>query len=223
MEPSLPGLPFDHAALIDERGRPDFRDVFGAYAGRSIDIATAITRVRLSAVDLTELRLSDLEHFRVLVSELNALQLDGEAHAIQADPKKAAEPGQAYQYLGKTVPVERLRERYKDLPEAEEMFPERKPARAKSREAAALEDVFHRTSRRAYQSVVSLEIERPARIRVRAHDRFGEERSFEAEGLEARVIQHEVDHLDGVLILDRASRSDRREAMKTLREALRES
>lgn len=89
MEPSLPGLPFDHAALIDERGRPDFRDVFGAYAGRSIDIATAITRVRLSAVDLTELQLSDLEHFRVLVSELNALQLDGEAHAIQADPKKA--------------------------------------------------------------------------------------------------------------------------------------
>lgn len=70
---------------------------------------------------------------------------------------------------------------------------------------------------------VSLEIERPARIRVRAHDRFGKERSFEAEGLEARVIQHEVDHLDGVLILDRASRSDRREAMKTLREALRES
>jgi peptide deformylase len=37
------------------------------------------------------------------------------------------------------------------------------------------------------------------------------------------VIQHEVDHLDGVLILDRASRSDRREAMRTLREALRES
>lgn len=70
---------------------------------------------------------------------------------------------------------------------------------------------------------VSLEIERPARIRVRAHDRHGEERQFEAEGLEARVIQHEVDHLDGVLILDRASRSDRREAMKTLREALRES
>jgi peptide deformylase len=70
---------------------------------------------------------------------------------------------------------------------------------------------------------VGLEIERPARIRVRAHDPFGEEFEIEAEGLEARVIQHEVDHLDGVLILDRASRSDRREAMKTLREALRES
>ena len=32
------------------------------------------------------------------------------------------------------------------------------------------------------------------------------------------MIQHEVDHLDGVLILDRASRGDRREAMRTLRE-----
>ncbi len=70
---------------------------------------------------------------------------------------------------------------------------------------------------------VSLEIERPLRIRVRAQDRFGEERQFEAEGLEARVIQHEVDHLDGVLILDRASRSDRREAMRILREATRGS
>lgn len=69
---------------------------------------------------------------------------------------------------------------------------------------------------------VGLEIERPVRIRVRAHDPGGEERRFEAEGLEARVIQHEVDHLDGVLILDRASRADRREAMKALREALRE-
>ena len=70
---------------------------------------------------------------------------------------------------------------------------------------------------------VSLEIERPMRIRVLARDRFGEERRFEAEGLEARVIQHEVDHLDGVLILDRASRADRREAMRILREATRGS
>jgi peptide deformylase len=44
----------------------------------------------------------------------------------------------------------------------------------------------------------------------------------EASGLEARVIQHEIDHLDGVLILDRTSREQRREAMKTLRELQRE-
>jgi peptide deformylase len=42
---------------------------------------------------------------------------------------------------------------------------------------------------------------------------------IEASGLEARVIQHEVDHLDGVLILDRTSRDQRKEAMRILREA----
>ena len=41
------------------------------------------------------------------------------------------------------------------------------------------------------------------------------------EGLEARVIQHEIDHLDGVLILDRTSREQRKEAMRALREAPR--
>ena len=47
----------------------------------------------------------------------------------------------------------------------------------------------------------------------------GEDRLVEASGLEARVIQHEMDHLDGVLILDRASREQKREAMRQLREA----
>ena len=42
-------------------------------------------------------------------------------------------------------------------------------------------------------------------VRVRAQDAQGEELEIEAEGLEARVIQHEIDHLDGVLILDRIS------------------
>jgi peptide deformylase len=42
---------------------------------------------------------------------------------------------------------------------------------------------------------------------------------IEASGLEARVIQHELDHLDGVLILDRTTRDQRREAMRVLREA----
>ena len=44
--------------------------------------------------------------------------------------------------------------------------------------------------------------------------------TIEASGLEARVIQHEIDHLDGVLVLDRISRSQRKEAMRALREAL---
>ena len=57
-------------------------------------------------------------------------------------------------------------------------------------------------------------------IVVRALDEYGEPLRIEASGLEARVIQHEMDHLDGVLVLDRISRSQRKEAMKALREAL---
>jgi peptide deformylase len=66
---------------------------------------------------------------------------------------------------------------------------------------------------------VTVDVERPVHVRVRAVDEQGETRSVEASGLEARVIQHEMDHLDGVLILDRTSRDQRREAMRTLREA----
>jgi peptide deformylase len=67
---------------------------------------------------------------------------------------------------------------------------------------------------------VHVDVERPVYVRVKALNEFGEPLSIEASGLEARVIQHEVDHLDGVLVLDRISRSQRKEAMKALREAL---
>ena len=66
---------------------------------------------------------------------------------------------------------------------------------------------------------VHVEVERPMRVRVRAQDETGQPREVEAEGLEARVIQHEIDHLDGVLILDRVSREARKEAMRAMREA----
>jgi peptide deformylase len=66
---------------------------------------------------------------------------------------------------------------------------------------------------------VHVEVERHARLRVRALDETGREREIEAEGLEARVIQHEVDHLNGVLILDHISREARKEAMRAMREA----
>jgi len=65
---------------------------------------------------------------------------------------------------------------------------------------------------------VLVEVERPIHVRVRAQDEHGERIMIEATGLEARVIQHEMDHLDGVLILDRTSRDQRKEAMRTLRE-----
>jgi peptide deformylase len=66
---------------------------------------------------------------------------------------------------------------------------------------------------------VHVEVERAARVRVRAQDEHGEELEVEAEGLTARVIQHEIDHLDGILILDRTSREARKEAMRAMREA----
>jgi peptide deformylase len=66
---------------------------------------------------------------------------------------------------------------------------------------------------------IHVDVERPLHVRVRAHDEHGEGRTVEASGLEARVIQHEIDHLDGILMLDRAPREQRKEAMRTLREA----
>jgi peptide deformylase len=66
---------------------------------------------------------------------------------------------------------------------------------------------------------VHVEVERAARVRVSARDEHGEPLEIEAEGLPARVIQHEVDHLDGILILDRISRDARKEAMRAMREA----
>src|SRR3954467_2445295 len=58
---------------------------------------------------------------------------------------------------------------------------------------------------------VHVEVDRPVHVRVRGLDEAGEDLLIEASGLEARVIQHEVDHLDGVLILDRTSRDQRKE------------
>ncbi len=65
---------------------------------------------------------------------------------------------------------------------------------------------------------VGVDVERPVYVRVRAQDEHGEPRVVEASGLEARVIQHEIDHLDGVLILDRTSSDQRKEAIRALRE-----
>jgi peptide deformylase len=66
---------------------------------------------------------------------------------------------------------------------------------------------------------IHVDVERPVHVRVRARDVAGEEQTIEAAGLEARVIQHEIDHLDGILILDRTTREQRRDAMRAWREA----
>jgi peptide deformylase len=68
---------------------------------------------------------------------------------------------------------------------------------------------------------VHVDVERPVHVRVLAHDEHGDRLRIEASGLEARVIQHELDHLDGVLILDRTTKDQRKAAMRALREAER--
>jgi peptide deformylase len=65
---------------------------------------------------------------------------------------------------------------------------------------------------------VAMDVERPLHARVGGLDVEGEPVRIEASGLEARVLQHEIDHLDGVLILDRAPREQRKAALRALRE-----
>jgi len=60
-------------------------------------------------------------------------------------------------------------------------------------------------------------VERHVRVVVAAVDADGNPVEVDAEGLEARVIQHEIDHLDGVLIVDRAAKDDRKAALRDLR------
>jgi hypothetical protein len=89
MEPILPGTRKPRAFLFDERGRPDFRDVFGALARRSTVILTAVTRVRLSTVDLSHEEVHRLQKMRVLISEVSAIQLDAEAKNLLLQPHRA--------------------------------------------------------------------------------------------------------------------------------------
>jgi peptide deformylase len=65
---------------------------------------------------------------------------------------------------------------------------------------------------------IAVDVERPIHVRIDARDENGESILIEASGLEARILQHEIDHLDGILILDRTSREERKEAMRLLRE-----
>jgi peptide deformylase len=64
---------------------------------------------------------------------------------------------------------------------------------------------------------VTMDVERPLHARFTGRDVDGEPIVIEASGLEARVLQHEIDHLDGVLILDRTTRQQRKAALRALR------
>ncbi len=65
-----------------------------------------------------------------------------------------------------------------------------------------------------------VEVERPTAVTISGQDPSGEAVRVEAEGLLARIFQHEIDHLDGVLILDRTDRESRKNAMREMRERM---
>jgi len=64
---------------------------------------------------------------------------------------------------------------------------------------------------------VVVPVERSVRVIVEAARPDGSNLRLEVEGLEARVIQHELDHLDGILTIDRTAPDDRRRALADLR------
>lgn len=67
---------------------------------------------------------------------------------------------------------------------------------------------------------VRVPVERSARVKLEAQDADGSPVALELEGHPARVVQHEVDHLDGKLMLDRTDAEARRDALGKLRPRL---
>ncbi len=70
---------------------------------------------------------------------------------------------------------------------------------------------------------IRVDVERPLHLRVAGANEHGAAVTIEASGLEARVLAHEIDHLDGVLMLDRAGKAQRREAMRAWRDRQRDA
>jgi peptide deformylase len=67
---------------------------------------------------------------------------------------------------------------------------------------------------------VTMPVERSTSVRIEGRDANGEEVAYDLEGTPARIVQHELDHLDGTMILDRTTPEARREALGALRPRL---
>jgi peptide deformylase len=67
---------------------------------------------------------------------------------------------------------------------------------------------------------VTMPVERSTSVRIEGRDANGEEVAYDLEGTPARIVQHELDHLDGTMILDRTTPEARREALAALRPRL---
>jgi peptide deformylase len=79
------------------------------------------------------------------------------------------------------------------------------------------EDTFSDTEGCLSLQGVTIPVERPLRVTVEGKDEQGEDVHVELEEHAARVAQHELDHLDGILIIDRTTPEARREALGILR------
>ena len=78
-ELSLPGFP---PRLFDERARPDFREVYGGLLRSAVHLDVALTRIRLSTLDLVREDLVRLRSLRLLLAEVSAVSLELEAHTV---------------------------------------------------------------------------------------------------------------------------------------------
>jgi peptide deformylase len=67
---------------------------------------------------------------------------------------------------------------------------------------------------------VTMPVERSTSVRIEGRDANGAEVAYDLEGTPARIVQHELDHLDGIMILDRTTPEARREALAALRPRL---
>jgi peptide deformylase len=67
---------------------------------------------------------------------------------------------------------------------------------------------------------IGVEVERPVAVTLKGQDLSGAPMRVEAEGRLARIFQHEMDHLEGILMLDRTDRESRKSAMREMRERL---
>jgi len=67
---------------------------------------------------------------------------------------------------------------------------------------------------------VGVEVERHSGVVVSGRDQEGRPVRFEVEGEVARMVQHETDHLDGILMFDRAEPEERKRALREWRERL---
>jgi hypothetical protein len=80
--------PFDMPRLLDERSHPDFREVYGWLLPRSVRLDVALTHIRLSTLDLGRRELDGVRSIRLLLAEVNAVQLDSEAHGVMLQEDK---------------------------------------------------------------------------------------------------------------------------------------